>query len=855
MIDITLTLNGKNINYSGEGNVRLLDWLRNDRKIKSPKDGCSGQGVCGACLVEIDGKARLACSTPMEKLNGAEITTIEGFPENVKIALGKAFVASGAVQCGFCSPGMLSRAKILLDKNPKPSREEAMKAIKPNLCRCTGYKKIIDAIMLASEKLESKEEIEFEKGKIGSSAPKYKALERILGAPMFTDDLDFEGMLHGVIRFSDHPRAEVLRVNTEKAEKLKGVVKVFTAKDVPGERYLGLLKKDWPIYVAEGETTAYIGDALACVVAESEKTAREALNLIDIEYNILEPVTDPVNAMKNKVKVHYDRSNILADIPICYGENIEKVFNSSEYVVSGEYRTQLIEHAFLETETSVSLYENDKLTVYSQSQGIYEDRDQIAAMLGLEEKNVNVKLAPAGGAFGGKEDLTVQGHAALAAYLLKKPVKVKLNRFESIRMHPKRHPMIMEYKLSSDKEGNFTGLYARIIGDTGAHASVGGPVMTRAATHAGGAYFIPNIDVISTAVYTNNLPAGAMRGFGVNQVTFAIENLIDELCEKAGFDRWEIRYKNALDKGLTTTSGHKLRKDVGIKKALKIIKSEYDRSKYKGLSCAIKNCGLGNGLSEISRVKLEILKEGSIKLYHGWSEMGQGVDTVVQQMLCEYLGSDDLSKIEVIVATEHETIGGSTTASRGTFLAGKAVLDAAEKLKKDLDNHTINELEGRIYDGEYICDWTTPANFDGDVISHFAYSFAVQMAMLSDDGRIEKITAVHDSGKVVNKNLFEGQIEGGIAMGLGYALSENLILDKGRIKDDRFGKLGLMRSTDMPEIEVHSTEIYDIDAPFGAKGVGEISSIPTAAAVACAFRQFDGKPRNKLPIEPINKIK
>jgi aldehyde oxidoreductase len=853
MININLTLNGKKVAYSGDNKTKLLEWLRIYHKIKSPKDGCSGQGVCGACLVEIDGKAKLACSTRMEKLDGASVVTVEGFPQAIKLALGKAFVASGAVQCGFCSPGMLSRAKMLLDKNPEPSREDVIKAIKPHLCRCTGYKKIVDAIMTASEKIRNKEDIEFENGRFGNSAPKYKALERIFGSPMFTDDLEFDGMLYGVLCFSKHPRAKILKIDTKKAEKLKGVIKILTAKDVPGERYLGLLSKDWPIYLAEGEITGYIGDALACVVAESEKTARAALELIDIEYEVLEPLTDPIKALKSDIKIHKN-GNILAEIPICYGENIEKVFESSEYVVSGTYQTQLVDHAFLETEASVALYENNKLTVYSQSQGIYEDRDQIAAMLGLDEKDVNVKLTPAGGAFGGKEDLTVQGHAALAAFYLKKPVKVKLNRYESFRMHPKRHPMIMEYKLSCDKKGKFTGLYARIIGDTGARASVGGPVMTRAATHAGGAYFIPNIDVKSTAVYTNNLPSGAMRGFGVNQVTFAIDNLIDELCEKAGFDKWEIRYKNALDKGLTTTSGHKLRKEVGVKKALEMIKEEYQNSKYKGISCAIKNCGLGNGIHEISRVKLEVVTGGKIKLYHGWSEMGQGVDTVVQQMLCEYLGFDDLSKIEVIVATEHETIGGSTTASRGTFLAGKAVLDAAEKLKKDLKNKTLDQLEGKVYNGEYICDWTTPADFDGEVISHFAYSFAVQMVILSDEGKIKKVTAVHDSGKVVNKNLFEGQIEGGVAMGLGYALSENLVLNKGKIANEKFGKLGLLRSTDMPEIQVHSTEIYDKDAPFGAKGVGEISCIPTAAAVACAFRAFDGKKRNKLPVEPIKKV-
>ncbi|PID78937.1 selenium-dependent xanthine dehydrogenase, partial [bacterium DOLZORAL124_64_63] len=437
---------------------------------------------------------------------------------------------------------------------------------------------------------------------------------------------------------------------------------------------------------------------------------------------------------------------------------------------------------------------------------------------------------------------------------LKCPVKVKLNRSESLRMHPKRHPMVMEYKMGCDESGKFTGLYARIVGDTGAYASVGGPVLERAATHAGGAYYFPNVDVNSKAVYTNNLVCGAMRGFGVNQVTFAIEGLIDELCEKAGFDRWEIRYKNALDKGLLTTSGHRLRKEVGLKKTLELVKEDYDRGYVTGLACGIKNCGIGNGLPELSQARLEIMPEGKIRLYHGWSEMGQGIDTVAQQMLCQYVGLEDTSCVDVIVNTDSETKGGSTTASRGTFLVGKAVLAAAEDFKKDLETHSIEELAGRTYDGTYICDWTTPYDGDEEVVSHFAYSFATQLVTLSEDGKITKVTAAHDSGKVVNRNLYEGQIEGGVVMGLGYALSENLKMENGYLMDPSFRGLGLLRSTDVPEIEVIPVEIMDPDAPLGAKGVGEICCIPITAAVAGAYRAFDGEKRTSLPLKALGKV-
>jgi len=848
---IRFRLNGTDIEYTGNPETNVLEWLRFGAQKKSVKDGCSSQGVCGACLIEVDGKPRLSCSISMDKISDSEVVTLEGFPDEVRETLGKAFVAAGAVQCGFCTPGMLARAKMILEKNPEPTREQVTKSIKSHLCRCTGYVKIVDGIMLAAEKLRSKEPIVFDEGTLGKSPPKYQAYNRAIGEPLFIGGMELENMLHGVLLFSEHPRAKVLKIDKSRAEMAEGVHRIFTAEDVPGNRTIGMLNKDWDAYIAEGETTRYIGDVLACIVAESREKAVAARKLIEVEYEVLEPVIDPEEALKDEIKVH-ENGNLLKETTICYGEEIERVFENSEYVVSDTFQTQLIEHAYLELENSIADYKDGRMTLYSQGQGIYEDRHQISELLGLDIKDVNVKLVAAGGAFGGKEDLTCQGHAALASYHLNRPVKVKLDRTESLRMSTKRHPMKMEYTLGCDKEGKFTGLYARIVGDTGAYASVGGPVMERAATHAGGAYYIPNIDVKSMAVYTNNIPAGAMRGFGVNQVTFAIEGLIDELCYKHGFDRWELRYKNALDTGLTTTSGHKLRKYVGLKKTLELVKEEYDSRNIVGLACGIKNCGIGNGVPELSQVRIEVTDDAKIKLYHGWSEMGQGVDTVVQQMLCEYVGIP-VDDIEVIVMTDSETKGGSTTASRGTFLAGKAVLEAAKGLKEDLETKNLKELTGKTYDGTYLCDWTTPSDAE-NVVSHFAYSFATHLVMLDDDGSILKVTASHDSGRVVNRKLFEGQIEGGVVMGMGYALSEELVLEEGRIVNNSFRKLGLLRSTDVPEIDIKTVEEPDDDAPFGAKGVGEICCIPTAAAIAGAYREYDGLKRTKLPLAPLDKI-
>ncbi len=849
---IRFSLNGKDIEYTGDPEVTLLQWLRCETEVKSVKDGCSGQGTCGACIVELNEKPSLACCKTLGKLEDAKVVTLEGMPEKTRRVLGEAFVAAGAVQCGFCSPGMLTRTKLLFDKNPNPTREEVTKKIKSHICRCTGYVKIVDAIMMASEAFNNDQEIVLDDAAFGSSPPKFQAYERAIGDPLFVGGMKFDDLLHGALHFSEHPRARIIKIDTSKAEALEGVVRVFTAKDIPAKRKVGMIVRDWDVYIGEGEITRYIGDVLALVVADTKLISRQAAALIEVQYEVLEPVTTVAEALKDKIKVH-ESGNLLKETIICYGEDVNQVFSNSKYVVSDTFQTQLIEHAFMELENSVARYEDGRLTVYSQGQGIYEDRHQIVDMLGLETKDVNVKLVPAGGAFGGKEDLSVQGHAALAAFHLKKAVKVKLDRTESMRMHPKRHPMTMDYKLGCDADGKFTALYARIVGDTGAYASVGGPVMERAATHAGGAYYIPNIDVKSKAVYTNNIVCGAMRGFGVNQVTFAIEGLIDELCETAGFDRWEIRYKNALDKGLKTTSGHVLRKEVGLKETLNLVKKDYDSGKVTGLACAIKNCGIGNGVPELSEARVEVLADGYLNLYHGWSEMGQGIDTVAQQMLAKYIGLDSVEKIKVIVNTDSETKAGNTTASRGTFLVGKAVLAAAKDLKKDLETQCLSDLAGRSYDGSYLCDWTTSSDFDGDIISHFAYSFATQLVTLSDTGKISKVTAAHDSGMVVNRKLYEGQIEGGVVMGLGYALTEELVLDKGKIVDPRFRSLGLLRSTDVPEIEVIPVEIYDTDAPFGAKGVGEICCIPTAAAAAGAFRKYDGKKRCSLPIEPLKK--
>mgnify|MGYP001820196323 FL=1 len=850
---IKFTLNGQEIEFDGDEKTSLLSFLREEKGITSVKDGCSGQAACGACLVELGGKPALACSTPLKRAAGKEIVTIEGFPENVRRTLGRAFVAKGAVQCGYCTPGILSRAKILLESNPDPSRAEVVKALRANVCRCTGYVKIIDAILLAAKALRQNQEIAWEENTgIGYSAPKYEGYEKALGVSPYINDMKFDGMLYGALKFSEHPRAKVRSIDVSAAEQLPGVIRIFTARDIPGQRYQGIHVKDWPMLVAEGDETRCIGDVLAGVVAQSEEIARQVLGRIQIDYDVLEPLVEMTAAADSPVNIH-PAGNLLKETVICRGEPVDQIFAASAHVVEGVFETPFVEHAFLETETSIARPDAaDGLTVYSQSQGIFKDRQQIASLLNLPEEKVDIVQVSAGGGFGGKEDLTVQHHAALYSMALQRPVKVHLNRAESIRMHPKRHRMQMNYKLACDENGKLTALRARIVGDTGAYASVGGEVVARTGTHAAAAYHVPSVDVVASAYYTNNPPAGAFRGFGVNQSNFAMESLVDELCIKGGFDHWRFRYDNILTAGRMTTTGHVLGEGVGLRQCLAAVKDAFYQAEYAGLACAIKNCGIGNGLEEISDTRLKVVASDRIELCHGWTEMGQGIHTVARQILCEVLGLYGSVQIDVKCSTGAEAMGGVTTASRGTALLGNSVIAAAQKLKADLEGRLLADLVGRVYVARFVVDWTTDHHVDGEIISHFSYGYATHLAVLDAEGKLKAIHAAHDGGKIINPILYEGQIEGGVVMGMGYALSEQLPLKDGRLTSKRMSKLGLLKAKDVPEIRAIGVECADPMGPFGAKGVGEIVCIPTAAAIANAYCRFDGQRRYRLPLSPTN---
>jgi selenium-dependent xanthine dehydrogenase len=846
-------LNGEPVTYTGKPDSSLLTYLRNHQHIISAKDGCSGEGTCGACLIAINHKPKLACKVKMFDLGNASVQTIEGIEVDKRQIIAQSFVDTGAVQCGFCSPGFIMRTYLLLLQNANPDVQQIKKAINTNLCRCTGYIKIIEAVQLAARRLRG-EVIEMPEntGKVGERLLKYRALETALGLRKFTDDLFVENMVYSALRFVDYPKAKILSINTSDAENLKGVIKIVLAKEIPAQRYLGLIYNDWPLMLAQGETSRYIGDVVAGVIAETEEIARNAAALIQVEYEIYKPVTDVFEAQDiDSAKVHPNKENLIEVCSVQRGDTLERI-NNSAFVAKGTFQTQRIEHAFLEKESALAQPSGQGIKLFSQSQGIYEDRRQISLLLGLKPDLIQVELLPNGGGFGGKEDLSVQGHVALFAYLLQMPVKLTLTRQESIRMHPKRHPVFMDMSIACDKNGKFTAAWLNAVGDTGAYASVGTKVMERVAGHATGGYFFPVVTLQAKTVYTNNVPCGAMRGFGANQVTFALEVLVDELCEKGGFDRWQFRYNNALVDGSRTSTGQKVF-GVGIQDCLLALKDDFYKARYAGLACGIKNSGVGNGMTDESGVRISIVSENRVLIEHGWTEMGQGIENMAIQTLCTETGINPLF-IQVKADTQAQIQTGMTTSSRGTALLGLAIIDSCKELKNDLDKKTLKDLTGKTYQGEYACTWTNKPGADvEEPVIHYSYGYAAQLCILDNNGKIERMVAAHDGGKIMNPMLFEGQIQGAVHMGLGYALSEELPMKDGFLVSDKMRDLHILRASETPDIEVKMIERPDPVGPYGAKGIGEIGLVPTAGAVANAYTQFDGIRRYTLPLKVIIK--
>ena len=847
----SFTVNGKLVETEKE--VSLLRFLRDDLKLKSIKDGCS-QGACGTCTIIIDGKATRACVMTTKRAQGMNIVSVEGLSDFEKEAFVYAFGSKGAVQCGFCIPGMVMSGKALIDRNPNPTEDEIKEAIKGNICRCTGYKKIIEGIDLAAQILRGDKKIdeELEKGDdfgVGSNAFRIDVRDKVLGIGEYVDDVELENMLHVSAVRTKYPRARILDIDVSEALALEGVVAIYTSEDVPNNK-VGHIQQDWDVMIPKGEVTRFVGDALCLVVAESEEILKKAKTLVKVEYEVLEPVRNIDEAKaENAPKIH-PNGNLCQSRHVKRGDAKEAIANS-KYTITETFDTPFTEHAFLEPECAIALPYKDGVKIYSTDQSVFDTRKEVAIMFGWDPSKIVVENKLVGGGFGGKEDVSVQHIAALCAYKLGRTVKAKFSRDESLAFHPKRHAMHGTFTLGCDENGIFTGLDCDIYFDTGAYASLCGPVLERACTHAVGPYCYQNHDIRGYGYYTNNPPAGAFRGFGVCQSEFALESVIDLLAEKVGISPWEIRYRNAIEPGKVLPNGQIADCSTALKETLEAVKDAYEANYPNvGLACAMKNAGVGVGLPDTGRAKL-IVNDGVIEIYCGASDIGQGCATIFIQMAAETLNLPKSKFKNMGCNSELDPDSGTTSGSRQTLISGEAIRRVSLELKKDLDavGGDLNKLNGKDYYAEY---FEPTDKLGADVPfpkSHVAYGFATHLVVLDNDGKVKKVYAAHDSGKVVNPISIQGQIEGGVLMSLGYALTEDFKLQD-CVPKSKFGTLGLMRATDIPEIEAIYVEKEELlGVAYGSKGIGEIATIPTAPAVQNAYYKRDGKLRPKLPMD------
>jgi aldehyde oxidoreductase len=845
---ITLSVNGEPAAIHGD-HPHLLAALRDELGLTSPKDGCGPSGQCGCCTILLDGKAVVACQVSLERAQGKEVVTLEGVDPEERARYAEAFGSCGALQCGFCTPGIVVRSKALIDKKGSAlTRDDASRHLGANLCRCTGYVKILDAV----EALAQGTPVTVTpSGGIGTAGARYEAEPLSLGDRDFIDDMELPGMVHAALVLADHARADVLAIHTEQAEAAPGVVGVYTAADIPGELRVGIIHTDWPVMIPVGGRTSYLGDVLAVVVAETRQGARRAAALVTADYHVLVPFTDPVTTQDDpEIAVWGTDSNVLSVSTYARGGDAAAAFDASAHRVHEVFQTQRIEHAFLEPESTLAVPGPDgSLHVYSGGQGVWDDRNQIASVLGLSTDAVTVELVSNGGAFGGKEDMSNQAQTALAAHLLGRPVKCTLTREQSLLMHPKRHPIRLEYRAGCDAEGRLTVIEARMIGDSGSYASVGMKVLERAAGHASGPYRVPVIDVEAIAVRTNNPACGAFRGFGANQAQFAMEGVMDRLAELVGITGLEMRRRNVVVPGDEWGPGQIMDDGcAGAARCLEVIAPTYEAARSAGhavgLGLGLKNSGLGNGFLEIAKAVVRFRTDGRIEVRHCWTEMGQGVHSVARQVAVTELGVDP-ERIDVLVDTTRELGAGQTTGSRGTVMGAGSV---AEACKAALADGCQLEID---YEGEYRVDWTNKIS-DGleHPVIHSAFGYAAQLVIIDrDTGAITKVVAVHDVGKAVNPLLCEGQIDGAVHMGLGYALTEDFPTDdQARPLNMTLKSLGILRPKDMPEVEVVLVEHPQPRSPYGIKGVGEIGLVPTAGAVAAALHDLDGEWRTRLPM-------
>ena len=903
-IEVRLTVNRESMVVQIPRDTTLLTFLRKRLGLDGAKNGCS-EGTCGACTVLVDEKPERSCRWKMQNLDGKSVTTIEGLTVDGKPhPLQEAFARNGAPQCGFCTPGMILTAKAFLDENPRPSREEMKKALNPVLCRCGSYPAIFRALeevasVKAGEEIPSTPEVE---GVVGASVQKKDAMDKALGALKYGDDMTPKGVLYGKVLWSAHPHAEILSIDTSKAEQMPGVRAVLTAKDVPGDNVYGPMVRDAQVMALN--KVRFIGEPVVVAFAETEEQAEAARDACIVEYRPLEGVFTPLQALDPGAPQIHPDGNIHHMAEVRKGD-VERGFAEADVVVEGTYSTPFIEHAYLEPEAGLAEpTEDGGVKVMMNTQYPFGDQRQMADALGIDPAKVRVVQIPGGGAFGAKNDITLQIMLAMGALATGRPVKMVLTRGESLRVHVKKHAFTMRYKTGATKDGRLLAVRAELLVDTGAYGSWGIEVTEQATIFSTGPYDIPNVSVDATAVYTNNVPCGAMRGFGINQVTFAMEAQLDLLAEKLGMDSFTIRRINAMRPGSCTSTGQILGPSVGLLETLDEVEKRVaalppvDASGRKtgiGVACCFKNVGLGLGAEDIGRATVELAPDGKVLVRVAACEIGQGSMTVAAQMAAQVLALP-YHAVEVHLGDTGGPLDtGPTCASRTTFIAGNAVVRASERLKDLLldyaseeyevpyesllfsggsfvDTRTNDELitlaelakaageRHQVFsgDGEYVLPKTYATGESSqhekpkDYINYVTFGFGTQAARVAVDektGAVEvlDVVACHDVGKAINPQNVRLQIEGSVIMGMGYALSEEFKMEEGWNVTDTLGKCGVPRAKQTPNIVSSAVEVTDPDGPFGAKGLGEIASLPTAPAIINAIHDATGIRINDLP--------
>jgi xanthine dehydrogenase molybdenum-binding subunit len=912
MPTLDFTLNGKPISVEVRPNEFLAEVLRYRLGLTGTKIGCN-EAECGICTVIVDGQPIDSCIYPALKAHGTHVETIEGLANGHLHPLQENFIKYGAVQCGFCTPGVIMQSKALLDKkHGEPVTEEEIKiALKDTYCRCTGYVAVTNAIQAANGQAIPLErylpETKHGYNVVGQPLPRADAAAKVTGAAIYSDDVSFPDMLWGATLRAMVPHAAIKHIDTRKARALPGVQAVLTHADVPGRKNHGLVTLDWPALCYD--KVRYVGDAVAIVAADTLDIAKEALKLIVVEYEPL-PVVDTAEYAHQPDAPHvHDTGNLLKHIKVAKGD-VEKGFAESDFVLERTYHTACTDHAFLEPECAVGRITADgRYEIYVGSQIPYQDREQVAAALGVPEDRVRIIGTLIGGGFGGKEDIMGQIHVALLAKATQRPVKMLYTRHESLISHPKRHATTITVKLGAKKDGRLIAAKAELYGDTGAYASLGEKVLTRATTHANGPYDVPNAKSDCFAMYTNNVPAGAFRGFGVTQSCYAVEMTIDELAGQLGVDPIELRRMNALHIGSITNTGQVLTESVGMSECFdKIVEAmkadeaqrtdepfRYGRAwsignkRYAwGIAVGYKNTGLGGGADDCASAEVEVYASGggTAEVRTSSAEIGQGLPGVLAAVVAEELGLP-FNQVSVLLSdTDLTPNGGPTTASRQTFVSGNASKHAALQMREVMSRVAAERLDvppdqlafrnGRIeHDGksasfgevvewmqaegrstrltyQYTAPETKPLGSGGDM--HVAFSYATHAALVevdTDTGEVKvlKVIAAHDVGRAINPLALQGQIDGGIVMGMGNALTEEFPHEQGIPFAQWLARYKMPSIKHVPEIRSFVVEHEVSSGPFGAKGVGEISSIPITPAITNAIANAVGVRVRRLPVD------